>query len=430
MQQDKAHELAMFRFGLIAPVINGTFTEATKTAYYRKVASEALTLPDGRKASFAPSTLAGWEKLYRTEGFDALISHQRSDRGYSRKLGHDAQDAIIALRKEFPKINATMVYERLIETGVINKKDVSLSTIQRFIRFKVGKPDGSGQAKDRKAFEAERVCGIWQADTLYGPYVKDASGKSARAYLISIIDDKSRLIVGSRFFFADSAINFQKVFKDAVLRFGIPEKLFVDNGGPYKNSQLSGISGRLGTVLIHAQPGDGAAKGKIERVNRSIRTRMLSVLTPEQTSSLDTLNDALVTWVMKYNTTIHSSIGSTPMDAYRAGQSAVRIPVDAEWVQACFLNQVSRKVKNDATISIDNVSYDVPMIFIGTSVDVFYSPDDMASAHIRFEEDIYPIRPTDKVANSKTRRSTSPYTLDYSLKGDDDDIYTALPVKP
>ena len=38
---------AEFRFGLIAPVIQGLFPDASATAYYKRIAQKEFTLPDG-----------------------------------------------------------------------------------------------------------------------------------------------------------------------------------------------------------------------------------------------------------------------------------------------------------------------------------------------------------------------------------------------
>jgi transposase InsO family protein len=425
MDESDAQKMAMFRFGLIAPVINETYTEPSKLAYFRTVTSGALTLPDGAKRSYSPSTLTYWERLYLKGGFNALVHTGRSDKGYSRKLTGEAAEAIFALRKAWPKINATMIFERLIEEGVINAHDVSLSTVQRFVRARARELCAVPESKDRKAFEAERVLGLWQADTLYGPFVTE-DAKKQRAYLICVIDDKSRLIVGGRFFLADSALNFQKVLKDAVLRFGLPEKLYVDNGAPYRNDQLSAICGALGCVLIHAPVRDGAAKGKIERANRTIRTRFLSVLEDSATSSIDALNNAFIKWINAYNTQTHSATGKAPMESYRAEQGRLRIPESAQWVADAFMNRITRKVKGDSTIAIGHVSYDVPLSFIAQTVEVRFLPDDMAGAYIVCEGVAYPIHPTDKAANSKARRATSRYLVDYTGKGGDTDVSPTL----
>lgn len=425
MEDSEKYQMAMFRFGLIAPVINGTYTAPSRLAYYRSCVENGLTRPDGTKASYAAGTLRHWEWLYRKDGFDALVDKGRADKGRSRKLAAEAIDAILALKAEFPKINATMVHEHLIENGTIRRCDVSLSTVQRFIRKNEGLGRLPKEVKDRKAFEAKRVLGMWQADTMYGPYIQDGASKR-RAYLMAIIDDKSRLIVSARFFFADNALNFQKLFKDAVIRFGIPERVYLDNGGPYNNGQLAGICGALGVVLIHTPPYDGAAKGKIERWNRTCRQRFLSVLPESATTSLDALNDALLRWVITYNTTVHSAIGMAPMDSYRKEADRIRTPESAEWVAACFMNRIVRTVKNDATITIDKVSYDVPMQFIKTKVEIHFPPDDMDGAYVVADEARYPIQRTDKQANARTRRATSPYNIDYG-KGGTNDVSSTLP---
>ena len=80
------------------------------------------------------------------------------------------------------------------------------------------------------------------------------------------------------------------------------------------------------------------------------------------------------------------------------------------------MNRVQRRVNNDATISIDKTSYDVPMQFIRQKVEVRYLPDDMDSAYIYYENIKYSIRKTNKVENGKTKRK-SPLNIDYSKDG-------------
>lgn len=78
--------------------------------------------------------------------------------------------------------------------------------------------------------------------------------KSTIVYLVHIIDDASRMIVGEILTFHDTAVCFQKVLKTAVKTYGIPKVLYVDNGAPYANEQLSLICANLGIHLIHAKP--------------------------------------------------------------------------------------------------------------------------------------------------------------------------------
>ena len=72
-----AVDMAYFRFSLIAPVIQGTFTDPTKTAYYRRVTENSFTLPNGKTMIYHPKTLEKWEEYYRKKGMDGLMPKER-----------------------------------------------------------------------------------------------------------------------------------------------------------------------------------------------------------------------------------------------------------------------------------------------------------------------------------------------------------------
>ena len=234
----------------------------TKKAYYDRIAQSALKLPDGTEKKYSAGTYACWESAYKKGGFDALIPHERADKGHTRRLDADAITKIYELRERFPRLTATGIRDKMIMDGFIKESDASVTTFQRFIKKNNLKGASAPGQKDRKAFEEEFCTGMYQADTLYGPYIT-VDGTAKRTYCIMIIDDKSRLIVGGKFFFEDNSVNFQNVLKDAIATYGIPTKLYVDNGSSYKNVQLSLICGQLGVVLIHTPVRDGASKGKV-----------------------------------------------------------------------------------------------------------------------------------------------------------------------
>lgn len=355
MDQKTMIEIASIRLALIQPAFNGTYPDATKKQYYERISEVPLKLPDGKAIKYSAGTLACWESDYRKGGFEALMPRQRSDSGKSRKLDDDTISAIIQIRTQFPKINATEIYHKLIADGIIRKNDVSLSTIQRYIKKHNLKGASAPGQKDRKAFEEEYVGGMYQGDTMYGPYLTE-NGVRRRTYCIMLLDDKSRMIVAGRFFYADNAYNFQKVLKEAVSSRGIPQKLYVDNGSPYKNEQLSLICGQLGTILIHTPVRDGASKGKCERNFRTLRNRFLNVLDMEQIAGIEQLNEKLHAYIQQHNTTVHSSTGMTPQDRYMADILHIKMPSDREWLENCFMNRIKRLERNDATVTIDRKS--------------------------------------------------------------------------
>ena len=406
-------KMAQFRFALIAPVIHGLFPDASATAYYKRITASPLTLPDGRTVSYSYKTLEKWKSQYTLGGLDALMPNARSDKGCSRALSDEAIAEIYRIKQDFPRMNATQIYERLVRDSYINAS-VSVDSVQRFIRHNDLKSARDPNLRDRKAYEEDEFGKIWQADTCYLPYITE-NGKARRVYCIMIIDDHSRLLVGGELFYNDNAYNFQKVLKHAISTYGIPDKLYVDNGCSYSNEQLSMICVSLGILLLHTRIRDGASKGKVERHFRTLKERWLYTLDTDSITSLGQFNGMLRDYMRSYNTTFHRGINGIPLERYEASKDHPRKPQSREWLDDCFYNRISRKVRKDATITIDKVCYDVPMQFISAKVDIRYLPDDMDAAFILFEDQKFPIRRTNRNENCYTKRDNP--TIDYSKIG-------------
>lgn len=405
---------AHLRFAVIAPVIQGLFSEPTKTAYYKKVAEKPLKMPDGREVLLNFNTFEKWEARYKKDGMDGLMPRSRSDKGVSRVLPDTAIAEIFRLKQQFPRINATLIYTKLIADGFIKHSEVSVSAVQRFIKKNDLKSVNNLNIKDRKAFEEEFSGDMYQADTCHSIYITE-NGTKRKTYLYHIVDDHSRLIVGAGFFYNDNAYNFQLVLKEAVARHGLCKKLYMDNGSPYSNSQLTFILGSLGIIEIHAPVRDGAAKAKVERSFRTVKDTWLNGFDPSCVESLEQLNRLLADYVRMRNNSVNRDIGETPMERYSRHIDRIRFPKSREWLEECFTNRIIRKVNNDSTVSIDSVSYDVPMQFIRMKVDIRFLPHDMKNAYILYEGKRYPIRPTNKVENSRTKRDSP--SIDYSTNG-------------
>ncbi len=411
--------VAQFRFALIAPVIQDLFPDATKTAYYKRVTENPLKLPDGTTKEYDYKTVEKWVSQYRLGGIDALMPRERSDKGTSRALPDTAIEEIYRLKEAFPRLNATQIHQKLIADSFI-PASVSVDAVQRFIKHNDLKSARNPNVRDRKAFEEDMFGKMWQADTCYLPHITE-DGQCRRVYCVMIIDDHSRLLVGGELFYNDNAANFQKVLKDAIATYGIPDKLYVDNGGPYCNDQLSLICGSVGTVLLHTRVRDGASKAKVERHFRTLKERWLYTLDVASISSLAEFNSLLKDYMRSYNTTFHTGIDCTPFSRYQDTKSHSRTPQSREWLEECFLNRIARKVNKDSTVSIDKTSFDVPMQFISMKVDIRYQPSDMDTAFILYEGMHFPLLRTDKNANCHTKRNNAP-TIDYSKLGGKSDV--------
>lgn len=409
-----AAAIAQFKLALIAPVIHGLYPDASRNAYYQRITEKPLTLPDGSVFQYSPKTISKWVSLYQNGGIEALMPQERSDKGSSRALPDTAIEEIFRLKEAFPRLNATQIHRHLVAEAFL-PATVSVCAVQRFIKKHDLKSARNPNVRDRKAFEEDAFGNMWQADTCYLPYITEDNSRR-RVYCIMIIDDHSRLLAGGGLFYNDNAYNFQKVLKDAVAAYGIPVKLYVDNGCSYSNEQLSLICGSIGTVLLHTRVRDGASKAKIERQFRTLKETWLYTLDLDSITSLKQFNSLLKDYMRSYNTTLHSGIGTTPLQRYQDTRALVRMPESREWLEECFLNRITRKVSKDSTVSIDKVSYDVPMQFISSKVEIRFLPDDMSQAFILYEGERFPIRPTDKNENCRTKRNNPP-AIDYSKIG-------------
>jgi len=170
----------------------------------------------------------------------------------------------------------------------------------------------------------------------------------------------------------------------------------------------------LGIVLLHTKVRDGASKGKVERHFRTLKERWLYTLDIESITSLSQFDGMLKDYMRTYNTTFHRGIDSTPMDRYLSSEYKPKAPQSGEWLDECFLNRITRKVRKDSTVSIDKVSFDVPMQFISAKVEIRFLPDDMDSAYILFDGKHYPLRRTNRNENCHVKRQNP---IDYSMIG-------------
>ena len=265
-------DLAHFRFSLIAPVIQGLYEDKSEAAYYRRITKDPLRLPDGSFKKFSPSTLESWTTIYRKQGMDGLIPSPRCDKGTSRTIDADAAAEILRLREKFPRINGVLIHQKLVEDGFI-PNTVSVRAVQRYLSENDLRSARNPEIRHRLPFEFPAFGCMWQADTAYLPYITE-DGSCRRTYLVAILDDHSRMIVGAEIFYNDNAANFQKVLRNAILAYGIPDKLYLDNGSPYTNSQLNLILDSLGIVESHTPVRDGASKGKVERNFKTFYTNI------------------------------------------------------------------------------------------------------------------------------------------------------------
>lgn len=369
MKSNYYGRMDLFRYSIIAPLINNTNEFNTINEYCDFVASKTYNF-EGRIIKITPKTVKNWYYKYKKEGLESLENHKRCDKNNFRKIKNElVEDRIIELRKLYPRITTKKIYEKLLEDNYITS-DVSVYAIFRYLKNNNLKAVQISK-KEKKKYEHDYPNDSWQSDTSTGPYIK-VDGKSKRVYLIMIIDDASRLIVGYDFFFEDNAINMQKVLKSAIKKYGVPKQLYVDNGSPYKNEQISLITARLGIKLIHAKPYSPTGKGKIERSFRTIKDGWLNCSNWNEFKTIEDVKDSFSKYLYKeYINKEHSETKITPNNKWHNEIKELK-QLEEEKIEEAFMHSRLSKVYNDSTIQINNEKYEVPYKYVGQKIEVRY----------------------------------------------------------
>jgi len=124
-------------------------------------------------------------------------------------------------------MSAAAIYRQLQLDGSIRRGELSESTVLRFInRLSMEKKMTPGQ--DMRRYERPHINEVWCGDSSSGPYLKTPDGKRRRVYVIALIDDASRMVVGINVFFNDTFVNLMSVLKSAISKYGVPKVLNFD----------------------------------------------------------------------------------------------------------------------------------------------------------------------------------------------------------
>lgn len=373
MTDNDREQIALFRFRLISPVLNGQVKNQTE--YLAEVAAKKHDVPYYGVREYSPKTFYGWLRKYRRQGFDGLKPKKRSDRGQSRKITLELKEILLEEREAHPERSITLLYDQLIAQDKLTPSELSYSTVYRFFKRQGLLNNAPRKEANRKRFAYDTVNALWQGDTMVGPCLKIDS-KKVPTFLFAFIDDCSRIIPYAMFLDSEKFSSVSKVLSEAFLRRGIPRLIYVDNGKVYSSNRLHFACASLGITLIHTKPYDAASKGKIERFFLTVRKRFLPLLTDNDLSSLDTLNQKFFAWLEEdYHRKNHGSTGMTPLDKYMSQISGVKTINDPDKIKMLFLKRQKRKVKHDATISVNSQLYEVPPALIGKKIGVHFDPE-------------------------------------------------------
>jgi transposase InsO family protein len=403
MDKDIQNKIGLFRHKIISPVLMES--GRSQVAYFKMIERREFDVPGIGPKKFKASTMKNWLNLYRKHGFIGITPKIRSDKGSARVFTKNDIKKIKDFRSKYLELPVTLFYEKCLADELLGNPPVCYSSLVRFLKqenlFKRKK------SVSRKRYEMNRFGELWVGDFCHGPKVKDGKRKR-KAILLAIIDDHSRYIVGATFAYNESTKEVENVFKEAILSFGMPDRLYVDNGPSFSSNYLANACAQLNIGLVHSKPYDSPSRGKIERFFRTVRDRFFK-LHEENELTLEEMNSKFQTWLQKdYLMKKHSSIKVRPWDRYDSSTKEYPLKrVSSEELDEYFMSTFTRGVRKDSTVSIDAIFYEVPANYSGMRVEIRFVQSNHPK-YFLYENDrrICELKAVDSRANGKTYRPT------------------------
>jgi putative transposase len=369
---------ALFRLSVLGPVVSREKLEHGELQQLiRELAQREYAIPGTQRRHLGEKTIQAWYYSWRREGIAGLEPKLRVDRGQS-KIAPAIQEAILAAKRDNPRRSIRQILRLLEAAGLVAQRSLSRSAIHRLLHASgLSKlTGGPASPEEKRSFTAEFAGSIWYGDVMHGPRVP-VKGQLRKTYLVSLLDDASRLVAHSAFCLGETALDIEGVLKQALLRRGVPSRIVVDNGAAYRAHTLQGICARLGIHLIFCRPFSPTSKGKLERLHLTLRNQFLSELDERRITDLDELNARLWAWLEQvYHRTPHGGLGGlTPLARYQRDLPRIRtLGAKAVQLDSLFHHRISRFVRKDGTVSYLGQRFEVPYEHSGKTVSLVVDP--------------------------------------------------------
>ena len=392
--ENNEYEQVVKRFEMIAPLLNENIDEFER----RRLRAQIM-----ESSGKSGRSLRRYIQAYKEGGYKSLADIPRSDKGSMRAVPQEAVDEAVKLRQELPSRSVRRIIEilegeKIVKPGEVSRASLNRHLIQRGYGAAQLRAEGKATQPARR-FERKRRNDLFQADIKYGPILV-VNGTKKKTYLLSMIDDKTRMVMHAEFYSTQKLPILEDCFRKALLKFGKPSDVLVDNGKIFVSKWFKLACARLGIRHIAAKPYAAQTKGKVEKYHQIIDV-FLDELSLEPVKTLAELNrkfsvyldegyiheyhDALKLEERDSHTgEILSKRERTPYQAYTEDPAKVRYVSSLECRDA-FLWEEQRTVDKSGCIKLAGVVFDVGVALIRRRVDVRYDPFDISVVEIWHE---------------------------------------------
>lgn len=377
---------ARLRFSIIGQLLAAPPAAGELRARLEELSSRDWKDPvSGQLRRFALSTIERWyyeARGERTNPFLALSRSPRKDAGSFKAVSEPVAAALRLQYTAHKDWTYLLHHDNLLALGRSQPELGELpsyATLRRYMRahgmFRKKRrrrhlqTEGELRAAERlearevRSYEAEYAHALWHSDFHHGSRpVLTPAGHWAKAYLLGILDDHSRVLLHAQWYLEETAECFVHGLMQAFQKRGVPRELMTDNGSPMQAAETCRGLERLGVLQSFTLPYSPYQNGKQECFWGQIEGRLMPMLDGEPELTLDLLNEATQAWVeLEYNQKLHSELGTSPLARLLAARSVGReCPASLELRRAFRAEYLRRQRKSDGTISLGAQRYEVP----------------------------------------------------------------------
>jgi len=242
---------------------------------------------------------------------DKGIIHQKRGKPNCRRISEVVKAKVLRVYgRRYKDFGATLASEKLAKHEGIR---LSRETLRKWLRAEGHEASRRHRRKHRQWRERKAYCGeMVQMDGSHHDWLE---GRGPRFVLMGYIDDATSRIYG-RFYEYEGTIPALDSFKRYCLKYGIPQSVYLDKHSTYKATiqdqlrlrflgQGDGLSefGRalegLDVQVIHAN--SPQAKGRIERLFRTLQDRLVKELRLANAGNIEEANDVLGDYLKEHN---------------------------------------------------------------------------------------------------------------------------------
>src|SRR5262245_2524213 len=229
-----------------------------------------------RRFGISPKTGYKWLARYAREGITGLRDRSRRPRHSPRRTPAEVETQILAVRASAAQWCGRKVRGRLLDLG--RPAVPAASTITAILR-RHGALSAAASAAARRyqRFEHTQPNALWQMD-FKGHFPLSTGG---RCHPLTVLDDHSRFVLSLTACGNEQGRTVQAALTGCFERYGLPDRLLMDNGAPWgadalhRHTPLTAWFLRLGIAVSHGRPYHPQTQGKAERFHRTLSRELL-----------------------------------------------------------------------------------------------------------------------------------------------------------